>query len=433
MKKKKKKQKQVAGQKKEKTPRGATRKNTMVSKVVKLAKSKQGNNGNNGVVQNKENKVSSLQRPPHQRESTLQSQSRRLSGEPAGRTWHHPYVRDQFTQSAQQMRNDDNFSAKNQCRKVKIESSQTDRPVGRPHNTQGGGTNMPGQPTWPAISQHDYYNDQYDRDFTSDHLPQNGAIIFDHGQNESSGSSQPGQEGSRCAAQPAAADRSASAAPIRDVDVSAMLRQIRRALGVREPCRADREARRQNGEAGVRVADQAGAEREQPAGGSFRGRSTEAALHFASAATTFVQSSQVNSPAPASHSGVCPSNIAPAKPKQTTAKVAQETTERCEKSSAVASDSNGPLDSREREPQWALDSQTSLSRCSSRTTSSEPNLNIARRVRIAHEAGRVQGEKESKSTLNKLFRLSGAKSKLSWREMHAEMKRKQDRVKGMPR
>lgn len=395
-------------------PPGASRKNTLVSKVVKLEK---GNNSNNGVVQNKENKVSSLQRPPHQRESTLQNQSRTLSGEPAGQTWHHPYTRDQLTQSAQ-------------CKKVKIESSQTDRPDRRPHNTQGGATNMPGQTTWPAISQHDYYNYQYDRDFTSDHLPQNGAIIFDHGQNESTGSSQPEQEGSRCAAQPAAADRSTNAAPIRDVDVSAMLRQIRRALGVREPCRADREARRQNGEAGVRVADQAGAEREHPEGGSFRNHSKEAALHFTSAATTSVQSSQVNSPAP----GVYPSSIAPAKPKQTTAKMTQGATQHCEKSSVVASDSNGPSDSMERESQGTLDSQTSLNRCSGRTTSTEPNLNIARRVRIAHEGGRVQGEKEAKPTLNKLLSLSGAKSKLSWREMHEEMKRKkQDRVKGMPR
>ncbi len=426
MKKKKKKQKQVAGQKQAKRPQRATRKNTVESKVMKQEKV---NDSNSSVFQNKENKVSSLQRRPHQRESTLQSQSRRLSGEPSSRTWHHPCVRDQFTQSSQQLWDDDNFSANSQLRKVKIESSQTDRPVRRPHNTQG-------QTAWPSISQHDYYNNQYDRDFTSDHLPQNGAIIFDHGQNESTGSSQPGQEGSRCSAQPAAADRSTNAAPIRDVDVNAMLRQIRRALGVREPCRADREARRQNGEAGVRVVNQAGAEREQPAGSSFRNHSNDSAPHFTSVATTSVQSSQVSSPAPASHSGVCPSNIAPAKPKQTTAKMAQGTTQRCEKSSAVASDSNGPSDSRERESQGALNSQTSLSRCSDRTTSSEPNLNIARRVRIAHEAGRAQVEKEAglKPTLNKLLILSGAKSKLSWREIHEEMKRKkQDRVKGMPR
>ncbi|KAI3364223.1 hypothetical protein L3Q82_011026 [Scortum barcoo] len=401
MKKKKKKLKQAAGQKQVKTLHRATRKHMVVSQVVKLEKCEQRNNSNNSVVQNKENKASILQRPPHQIDSAPQSQSRRLYRQPAGQGWHHPDVREQFIEPAQQLTSDNKFSV-NHSRKVKIENSQTDRPVRRPDNTQGGQT-----------SQHDNYNSHYDRDFTSDNLPHNGAIIFDHSQNDSMGSSQPEQEGSRCAAQPAAADRSANAAPIRDVDVSAMLWQIRRALGVREPCRADREARRQNVEAGV--------------------RSKEGGPHFTSAATTPVQSSQLNRSPPASNSDFCPSGVAAAKSKQTV-KMTQGVTQLCEKTSAVASDSNGQSDRRERESECAPASQSPLSTSLDRTASSEPNLNVARRVRITNEEDRVQGEKEAKPTLNKLLSLSGARSKLSWREMHKDIKkRKQDRVKGMPR
>ncbi|XP_038582999.1 zinc finger protein 106 [Micropterus salmoides] len=421
MRKKKKKLKQMAGQKLAKMQEGAVRKNTVASKVVKLENSKQVNRrtlqqmrktqqeeSNNVVVQNKENKVSS-----HQRESTLQNQSERfacLPGEPSGRTWHHPNVRNQFTRSSHQLRHDGNFSVNSQCSKVQSESSQTDRLVRRSHITQTGVTSKPEQIT---ISQHDYYNKQYEcpSDFTSDHLPQNGAIFFDHGQKESTASSERGQEGPR-SAQPDSENRSANAAPIRDIDVSAMLWQIRRALGVREPCRADREARRQNGEGGVRAADhgttlQVGSERKQPAGGSCRNHAEEAALHTPSAAATSVQSSPVN------------------KPKQKTARTTQGMTEN---SSAVASDSNGPSNSRETE------SPTSHSQCLG--TSSEHNLTVARRVRIAHETGKFQGEKEAelKPTLNTLFSLSGAKSKLSWREKYEEMKRRrQEGGRGRPR
>lgn len=297
---------------------------------------------NNAVVQNKENKGSSLQRPLHQRESTLQNQSGRLaclSGEPAGQT--NPNVRDQCTQSAQQLSYEDNLF-------VKFESSNTERLVRRPHNNRGA--------TWPKNRKKDYYNKQYDGEFTSDHLPHNGAIIFDHGQDEITGSSQSGQEGS---AQPAS---SASAAPIRDVDVSSMLRQIRRALGVREPCRADREARRQNAD--------------------------------------------TNSPAPASDSGGSPSSIAPPKTKQTTFRTPQQ----CEKSSVLPGDSNGP------------------------SNSSSTNLNTTRKVRIAHNSAKVQGGKEAvlETTMNKLLSLSGAQSKLNWKEMY-ETNRRKRRSKGTPR
>ncbi|XP_037304771.1 zinc finger protein 106 [Pungitius pungitius] len=215
---------------------------------------------NNSVCQNKENKVSSLQGSLCQRESTPQNQSTRLvslSEDPAGQTWHPSTVRDQSTQSAQQPLYSDNFS-------INIKSSPTDRPVKRLlKNQRELRTTKLQQKTWPAITQDDYYNQQDDGEFTSDHLPCNGAIIFGQDQKESLESSQSAQQASAqtASAQTASANGNANAAPIRDVDVSTMLRQIRRALGVREPCRADREARKQSAEAGVRVSDHSTAKR----------------------------------------------------------------------------------------------------------------------------------------------------------------------------
>lgn len=442
MRKKKKKLKQLAGQKQVEMQQGAAGRKKGGPKGATLQKSKQVKSrlltqvqethqegSNNGVAQNKENKVSSLQRPPHQREQTRQFKPDRtayFSREPAGRDGHHPCghhncVQDQFTQSTRQMRYDGNFSGNSQCSKVRTENSQTDRNIKRQHNTQGGATNMPEQTTRPAFRQQHHYKNQYysAADFTSDQLPQNGAIIFHPDQKESTGPSQAEQEAS---AQPASSNKPANAAPIRDVDVSEMLRQIRRALGVREPCRADREARRQNTEAAVRSADPAEATKEQPAG-VFHKNSP-----IPSAGTTSAQSSLVSSPAPASHSGVHPSSYAPANSKQTV-RMTQGTNQYCEESSVVVSASNGPSNSRERESREALDSQTSLTRCLRTTASSESNQNTTHKVRIAHETGKIP-----KPNLNKLLSSSGAKSKLSWREVHEEMRRKkQERIKGIPR
>lgn len=432
MRKKKKKLKQLAGQKQAEMQQGAAGRKTGGPKGVTLQKSKQVKTrlltqvqethqigSNNAVAQNKENKVSSLQRPPHQREQTRQFKPDRSAYQPAGRDGHHPCVQDQFTQSTHQIRYDGNFSGNSQYSKVNPENSQTDTNIKRQHNTQGGATNMPEQTTWPAFRQQSHYKNQYysAADFTSDQLPQNGAIIFHPDQKESTRPSQAEQE-----AQPASSNKPANAAPIRDVDVSEMLRQIRRALGVREPCRADREARRQNTEAAVRSADPAEAKKEQPAG-VFHKNSP-----IPSAGTTSVQSSLVSSPAPASHSGVHPSSYAPANSKQTV-RMTQGTNQCCEESSVVVSASNGPSNSRERKSREALDSQTSLTRCLRTTASSESNQNTTHKVRIAHESGKIP-----KPNLNKLLSSSGAKSKLSWREVHEEMRRKkQERIKGIPR
>lgn len=359
------------------------------------------------VVQNKENKVS-------------------CRG-PAGQTWQHPYVWDQFNQSTYQLKSGNNFPGNSHCSRVKFDFSRIDRSFRRPHNTQGSATNMPDQTSWRAVSQHDYHNRQYDAsDFTSDRLPRNGAIIFDHSLNETTGSSQPRQETSHCLDPPASANASAFAAPIREDNVGAMLRQLRRALGVREPCRADRDAQRRESEAGVCLADQARAKKEEPARGSFRNYAKEAALRITSAATTSVQSSPVSSFVPTSHSCVRPSNIAPPQPKRTAVKKTQGIPQHCEKSSVVASDTNGPPNSKERESQGDLDSF-------SRTPSDETQLNISRKVRIAHKPGKCQ-EATFKPTVNKLLSSSAARSKLSCREMYEDVSRKkQDRVKGISR
>lgn len=421
LKKKKKKLKQIAGRGHAEMLQETTRKNTVASIVIQEKVSKQVNmrtlqethqkGSNSSVVQNKENKMSGLRRPFHQSETSVQNQSGSsacFSGVPAGRSLHQPHSHDRLTQSPHLQRYDDNFSVNSQCISVK------DRLAKRQHNNQGSATIMSEETVWPTISQYDYYNRPYDsatdKDFTSDQLPQNGAILFDSSQNESTGSSQPEQEGSHCSPKAASAHGSINAAPIRDVDVSVMLRQIRRALGVREPCRADRDARRQNGKAGVSVA---GTEEQQ--------QSATSCVSPTSTATTYVQSPQVSVPTPASQSGSCPSNIACAKKSQTTFKVMQEMPQHCEKS-LVFSDGL----SNSREAQGALDSPAELSQCMARTTSSESNLNISCRVGVTQKSGTTQGENEAglKATLSTLFSFSEPRSKLSWREMYEKMKRK---------
>ncbi|TNN76168.1 Zinc finger protein 106 [Liparis tanakae] len=337
--------------------------------------------------------------------------------DPTGQT----SLQDQSTQSAQQLGYHDNFA-------VKIERSQTDGLVRKPSTTQVGATKKSQKKKRSTDTENNYYVKQFDGEFTSDVLPHNGAIIFGEDQ-AGLGPSQPVQQNVAQIASPDGAD---NAAPIRDVDVSAMLRQIRRALGVREPCRADREARMQNRKAGSQVADHnatqpAGAEKKQPAGGSVKKNKKEAMRNITSAAAASGESSQVNSPEPASHSGVSHSNITTAQQKKRTVKLTQEMTQDCETSS---SDSNIPSHSREGESQ-ELDRETSLGQ--SPTTSSESH--IARKVRIAHKSDKVQGAKEAqpKPTVNTVLSLIRTKKKLSRKEACKEKKRmKYEKANGLP-
>ncbi|XP_072219027.1 zinc finger protein 106 [Leuresthes tenuis] len=403
MKKKKKKQKQQAGQKRVEQQQGAIKKKTVASKGITPAKSKQmqartskqkqqtqSERSNYVVVQNKENNAL---RPQHYRNFTQQNQSGRPVYQPGGRAGqpeHHQYVYPyQFPQSApQHMRYDVRYPGTNMYSTYNYQAAY-----------------MAAQVPYPY-----YYSSQYHnaaaRNFTSDQLPQDGVLASDFHQGVNT--SQP--ESSNCSAQPDSADKSVSAAPIRDVDVSAMLKQIRRTLGVREPCRADREARKQNSEAGIRAADRSTsqqAEVELPAGSTPENHDTS---------TPAVPAPQVRSAAPSAQADVCPS----VKPKATTSKKTQEISKNSEKSSvAVERQTN----SRKRESQLSSKGSTSLA---GKTTSSEPKLSKAHKVRIAHKTRTTQGKKEavSKTNLDKLYRLSGARSKLSWKEMCDGIKKK---------
>ncbi|KAF0023660.1 hypothetical protein F2P81_024290 [Scophthalmus maximus] len=349
----------------------------------------------NNVARNKENKVISRQSSLHQRETTPQNQSGSSAGssvEPAGRTWHPAVAQAQLPRPPHQVRYDDNFSVNNQNINVSVEQSQTRGCAKRPQNTQSGAT--ADQPEQITRNANYHYDDYENRGYS-------GGLMFDPGQNVCTGSPQQGQEGTHCSSNPALANRSTGAAPMSDADLGAMLRQIRRTLRVREPCRADRKARGQTSEAGVRVADRsstphAGTERERP-----------------SPAGTSV-SPQVNAPASAANSGVCPSNMT----KQTTSKITQETTQSWKKRSAV---SDG-----------VSSSTMSYSRCTGKASSTQPT----HKVRIAHEPGKSKGRKEAghKPTVNHLLVSSGAKNKKSWSEIYNAMKRKkQDKLTGFPR
>lgn len=203
------------------------------------------------------------------------------------------------------------------------------------------------QKTWPAYYNGQYGDDDDGMDFTSDDLNEGGAIVFDHRQNK--------REEEEASAQRPAAIASTSSAAEREVDVTPMLRQIRRFLGIREPCRAEREARKQS--------IQAAAKAEQTSAGTSSGQASSRAL------TLPVRPSHVTpSPAPPAH---------PAKAKQTS--------------------SQGPTDA---------------------TASPTLGPKIGSKVRVAHKPASDRGEKETvlKATLNKLCTLYSDKKELPLRK-----------------
>nr|XP_057933494.1 zinc finger protein 106 isoform X2 [Doryrhamphus excisus] len=65
----------------------------------------------------------------------------------------------------------------------------------------------------------------------------------------------------------------------------------------------------------------------------------------------------------------------------------------------------------------------------------EPNLNIARRVRNLSESRRSDTEKDSglKPTVRQLISSSGSRRKVNWDQVYQEVRKKQDKGKGMPR
>ncbi|XP_030575042.1 zinc finger protein 106 isoform X2 [Archocentrus centrarchus] len=70
-----------------------------------------------------------------------------------------------------------------------------------------------------------------------------------------------------------------------------------------------------------------------------------------------------------------------------------------------------------------------------KTVGHEPNLNIARRVRNVSESRRSDTEKDSglKPTVRQLISSSGSRRNVNWEQVYQEVRKKQDKGKGMPR
>ncbi|XP_036006345.1 zinc finger protein 106 isoform X2 [Fundulus heteroclitus] len=71
----------------------------------------------------------------------------------------------------------------------------------------------------------------------------------------------------------------------------------------------------------------------------------------------------------------------------------------------------------------------------SKSTGHEPNLNIARRVRNLSESRRSDTERDSglKPTVRQLISSSSSRRCVNWEQVYQEVKKKQDKGKGMPR
>ncbi|XP_045551555.1 zinc finger protein 106 isoform X3 [Salmo salar] len=320
-------------------------------------------------------------------------------------------------------------------------------------------TPPPGQLRWPKTSQlgYEFYGQApsrpsprktQDMDFTSDHLPSKGAIIFSPGEglpgsttaSVSTSSSGPSGQGD------------SDKGRIRSVDVTVMLRQVRRALGVREPPRASSVTPTLTTTRGHRR----GAEVEAEEGLTRRTQRTkrgEAATLPSSAVsqftslpstTTSLQSPQVSTTRSVASSETWPLPGNQAKRRSTRYPRVEENSN-SQPTKEGASDTYGPGSSQTNPqesstvPQLStLPRPTSLKRDLTRRISKpgahEPNLNAARRIR------KGEGEKETgtgaglKPTLKKLLSSAGSQRKVNWREMYQEANRKkQEKVKGMPR
>lgn len=472
------------------------------------------------LAQNKENRMSGRLGRLHPCNSTTQcnhgAEQTVRSGEPQVQ---HPHVQTLSNQLAHLQRDDCNSYQPNrldfrkQYSKGKDMGCQADQFYQKPWNTQEGGT-LEDYSSW--------YSSVTEKDFTSDQLPLTGAISFISCQEESKESSSQPDPGhsprSSSTLLPAPtvklADRSSS-----DVDVNVMLRQIRRALGVREPCRADREARslRRRTEAGIQSeahssVAQARGEEDGPSGSSFRDKRTELVTSPHISKANDDKGSVNKSARTSSLQSLEASTTVPTLTKQRALKKAREKTPHSEVSSQVVSYQNAQSNGKERESQGAnlgkcsvnksaktpslqslqastavpkkpkerglkkkhvnaqqseevvyhSDAQSngmeresqgesavprlgtlalpaSLSRHVGKTTSAEPNLNTARRIRNVGKSRKGEGDMEDdkarlKPTIQKLLCSAGSQKKVNWREMYQEAhKKKQEKVKGMPR
>lgn len=184
---------------------------------------------------------------------------------------------------------------------VNIENPKSDPRYARPRTSQGCPSHVPGQMSLGAVQQHSRDNErcQAAADFTSDHLPQTGVIVF----SQSLETSSPKCQTSKPLASSASAGRGPGAEAPRHINE--MLWQFRRELGVRELCRREREARKQTSGATVAKAPQL-------AGGSLTTEGEEGVPHITSAVYMSGPPTSVGSRVPYPGSGADPSTIAPA-------------------------------------------------------------------------------------------------------------------------
>lgn len=245
--------------------------------------------------------------------------------------------------------------------------------------------------------------------FKQDQLPDSAATVSDHNQaekgtpvGEKTDSVKP--ECSTGSAPEDSESKSGCPAPIRDVDVNAMLKQIRRALGVREPCRAEREARRQNDNAPT---EDLGGENQDDEG-------TPAKTDLPASAG-----------APTADAGVSPATFPPPKQKRTTSRETQETNQ---KHSSKLKD--GLLFDAAAKSQEVGQASTSVSGCKAKATPAESDLSKPSKVQVAHKSHMAKAEKET-SLKPVLPHLSGSMSKLSSNEIYSDTKKRS--VKGGPR
>ncbi|XP_072311526.1 uncharacterized protein [Eucyclogobius newberryi] len=158
-----------------------------------------------------------------------------------GRTIQHPYFQTPFSYGAKANLNAANGRLQNlEMKKHSIKQASADK-TGLPANNAKGYYNC-----YNSNSSGD------NMDFTSDHFPQD-AIIFE------SRSNQENQKSSHENGSPMSMAATEVSHPTKHkANVNLMMRQIRRELGLREPCRADREARMQNVQVQTRNAKKKG-------------------------------------------------------------------------------------------------------------------------------------------------------------------------------
>lgn len=236
--------------------------------------------------------------------------------------WLNSYSQAQFSPSADQP----NIS-------VRGHNSKRDGHYGR-HRRQAYPTHLPRQIPWSAVKQHGCCSKSCEpaANYTSDHLPQTGVIIF----NQPLETSQVKHHASQRLASPSSAEESTNVTSSHHI--GEMLRQIRRELGVREPCRAEREARKQ-------IATMGSAETPQLAGGAHRRDGEQGAPPIAFATSLAMQSAPVSSHVPYPDSGAGPSSIAPTE-KSAAFEMGQEGPEMCGVSSGVTGETKGPPSSK---------------------------------------------------------------------------------------